>query len=42
MRIYKTILQPVLLYGSETWPTLITFGNEILRRVFVSIEEEET
>jgi hypothetical protein len=41
MRIYKTIILPVVLYGCETWsPTLREehrlrlFENRVLRRIF--------
>jgi hypothetical protein len=41
MRIYKTIILPVILYGCETWSltlrekhTLRVFENKMLRRVF--------
>jgi hypothetical protein len=41
IRIYKTILLPVVLYGCETWsPTLRevhgleVFENRVLRRIF--------
>ena len=41
IKIYKTIILPVVLYGWETWsPTLreesrlIVFENRILRRIF--------
>lgn len=46
IRIYKTIIQPVLLYGSEVWTLskvienkLITFENKILRKVYGPICE---
>jgi hypothetical protein len=41
VRIYKTIVLPVLLYGHETWPLTLrevhrlnVFENRILRRIF--------
>jgi hypothetical protein len=37
LRIYKTIILPVVLYGCETWsPTvkLKVFENRLLRRIF--------
>jgi hypothetical protein len=40
MRIYKTIILPVVLYGCETWslavreePRLRVFENRLLRRI---------
>lgn len=41
LRIYKTIIRPVLLYGSETWAMskkiekkIITFENKVLRKIY--------
>lgn len=41
IRIYKTVIRPILLYGAESWTMdkaterkLITFENKILRKVF--------
>ena len=41
IRIHKTIILPVVLYGCETWsltlreePGLWVFENKILRRIF--------
>jgi hypothetical protein len=41
VRIYTTIVLPVLLYGCETWSLIITeehklrvFENRVLRRIF--------
>jgi hypothetical protein len=41
VRIYKTIILPVVLYGFETWSltvreerTLRAFENRVLRRIF--------
>jgi hypothetical protein len=41
IRIYKTIILPVVLYGSETWPltlrkghTLKMFERKVLRTIF--------
>jgi hypothetical protein len=41
VRIYKTIILPVVLYGCETWSLtvreehkLTMFGNRVLRRIF--------
>ena len=48
IRLYKTIIQPVLLYGSETWvmskrneKRLIVFENKILRKIFGPVQEGE-
>jgi hypothetical protein len=49
MRIYKTVILPVFLYGCETWsPTLKeenslrVFENRVLRRIFGSKRDEVT
>jgi hypothetical protein len=41
MRIYKTIILPVILYGCETWSLTLReqhrlrmFVNRVLRRIF--------
>jgi hypothetical protein len=41
IRIYKTVILPVVLYGCETWSltlrdghTMRMFGKEVLRRIF--------
>jgi hypothetical protein len=41
MRIYKTIILPVILYGCETWSLILreehrlrVFENRVLRRIF--------
>jgi hypothetical protein len=41
IRIYKTIILPVVLYGCETWPPTLreehglgVFENRVLRRIF--------
>jgi hypothetical protein len=41
MRIYKTIILPVVLYGCETWSVTLreehrrrVFENRVLRRIF--------
>jgi hypothetical protein len=41
MRIYKTIILPVVLYGCETWSLTLrevhrlrVFENRVLRRIF--------
>ena len=47
IKIYKTILLPVLLYGCETWSLTLreecklkVFENRILRRIFVPKRDE--
>ena len=47
IRIYKTIIYPILTYGSETWilnkkeeKQLIVFENNILRKIFDPINED--
>ncbi len=47
IRIYKTIIYPILTYGSETWilnkkeeKQLIVFENKILRKIFGPINED--
>lgn len=49
IRILKTVILPVLLYGSEAWPLtkqienkLQSFENKILRRIFGPIRDEIT
>jgi hypothetical protein len=45
VRIYKTIILPVVLYGCETWsPTLSlrVFENSVLRKIFVKKSDELT
>ncbi|KAI5732183.1 hypothetical protein M8J77_022872 [Diaphorina citri] len=49
LRIYKTIIQPVLLYGSEVWTLskvsekkLVTFENKILRKIYGPVYENGT
>ena len=41
IKIYKTVILPVILYGSETWSltlreehSLMVFENRVLRRIF--------
>jgi hypothetical protein len=41
MRIYKSIIMPVVLYGCETWSLILrkehglrVFENRVLRRIF--------
>jgi hypothetical protein len=49
MRIYKTIILPVILYGCETWyltlreeHRLRVFENNVLRRIFGPKRDEVT
>jgi hypothetical protein len=49
IRIYKTIILPVVLYGCETWRLTLreehglrVFENRVLRRVFVPKRDEVT
>lgn len=46
LKVYKTVIRPVLLYGAETWiidksteKKLITFENKVLRRIFGPTKE---
>lgn len=48
LKIYKTIIQPVILYAAETWPLkteiflrLQTFENKVLRKIFGPIFDQE-
>jgi hypothetical protein len=49
MRIHKTLILPVVLYGCETWSLVLReehrlrmFENRVLRRVFASKRDEVT
>jgi hypothetical protein len=49
IRIYKTIILPVVLYGSETWSLILreehrlrVFENRVLRRIFGPKRDEVT
>jgi hypothetical protein len=49
MRIYKTIILPVILYGYETWSLALreehrlrVFENKVLRRIFGPKRDEVT
>jgi hypothetical protein len=49
VKIYKTIILPVVLYGCETWSPMLTeqhrlrvFENRVLRRIFGSKSDEVT
>jgi hypothetical protein len=49
MRIYKTIILPVVLYGCETWSLTLreehrlrVFENKVVRRIFGPKRDEVT
>ena len=49
IKIYRTIILPVVLYGCETWSLTLreeyrlrVFENRVLRRIFVLKGEEVT
>jgi hypothetical protein len=49
IRIYKTIILPVVLYGRETWSPILreehslgVFENRVLRRIFGPKRDEVT
>jgi hypothetical protein len=49
VKIYKTIILPVVLYGCETWSLTLreehrlrVFENGVLRRIFGSKRDEVT
>jgi hypothetical protein len=49
MRIFKTIILPVILYGCETWSLILreehrlrVFENKVLRRIFGPKRDEVT
>jgi hypothetical protein len=49
MRIYKTIILPVILYGCETWSLILreehrlrVLENKVLRRIFGPKRDEVT
>jgi hypothetical protein len=49
IKIYKTIILPIVLYGCETWfltlreeHRLRVFENKVLRRIFGPKRDEET
>jgi hypothetical protein len=49
VKIYKTIVLPLVLYGCETWSVrlreehrLRVFGNRVLRRIFGPMRDEVT
>jgi hypothetical protein len=46
MKIYKTLIRPVVIYGSETWTltseienVLRTFERKILRKIFGPVQD---
>jgi hypothetical protein len=48
IKIYRTVILPVVLYGCETWSltlreelTLRVFENRVLRRIFGPKREED-
>ena len=41
IKIYRTIILTVVLYGCEIW-SLRVFGNMVLRRIFVPMRDEVT
>jgi hypothetical protein len=49
VKIYKTIILPIVLYGCETWPLTLreehglrVFENRVLRRIFGPKRDEIT
>jgi hypothetical protein len=49
IRVYRTIILPVVLYGCETWSVTLkgeqrlrVFENRVLRRIFGPKRDEET
>jgi hypothetical protein len=49
VKIYKTIILPVVLYGCETWSLILreghrlrAFENRVLRRIFGQKRDEVT
>jgi hypothetical protein len=40
IKIYKTVILPVVLYGCETW-SLSVFENRVLRKIFGPKREED-
>jgi hypothetical protein len=49
IRVYRTIILPVVLYGCETWSLTLreeqrlrVFGNRVLRRIFGPKRDEAT
>jgi hypothetical protein len=43
IKIYKTIILPVALYGCETWSLrLSVFENRVLRRMLIPKRDEVT
>ena len=49
LKIYKTVILPVILYGCETWTLTLreekrlrVFENKVLRKIFGPTRDEET
>jgi hypothetical protein len=49
IKIYKTVILPVVLYGCETWPLTLreehrlrVFENRVIRRIFGPKRDEVT
>jgi len=49
IKIYRTVILPVVLYGCETWPLILreerklrVFENRVLRKIFVPRRDEVT
>ena len=49
IKVYRTVILPVILYGCETWSLTLreerrlrVFGNRVLRRVFGPKRDEVT
>jgi hypothetical protein len=49
IKIYRSLLLPVVLYGCETWSLtlreerrLMVFANKVLRRIFAAERDEVT
>jgi hypothetical protein len=42
IRIYRTIILPVVLYGYENWSLTLREEHRVLRRIFVPKRDEVT